>query len=210
MKNFKILFFSIITLFCFTLVFPQTSNAQRRDYLTDAEIELVRDANEIDKRIDVLVKAIDRRFLVINNDTSQSKQVEKDSNKWGELPSGTKTELLSDISSLLQKAIDDIDDLASRKSMNDKLLQNTSEENLTDEETKRLIKSNDKKFPTAVHNLADASRKYLPMLETLEENPTNEKERGSILKAIESCNLIIEASSQIQRPETKKKKSKDD
>lgn len=208
MKNTKILLFSLITLFCFTLVFPQNSNAQRRDYLTDAEIELVRDANEIDKRIDVLVKAIDRRFLVVNKDNSQAKQVEKDSDKWGELPEGTKTELLSDISSLLQKAIDDIDDLASRKSMNEKLLQNSSEENLTDEETKRVIKANDKKFPTAVHSLADASRKYLPMLEALEANPTNEKERGAILKAIESCNMIIEASAQIQRPETKKKKNK--
>lgn len=208
MKNFKILLFSLVTLFCFTLVLPQTANAQRRDYLTDAEIELVRDANEIDKRIDVLVKAIDRRFLVINNDTSQSKQIEKDSEKWGELPTGTKTELLSDISGILQKAIDDIDDLASRKSMNEKLLQNTSEENQTDEETKRVIKANNKKFPTAVHNLADASRKYLTMLETLEAGPTNDRERGSILKAMESCNMIIEASTQIQKPETKKKKNK--
>lgn len=208
MKNTKSLLFVLTALFCLTLVFPPTSNAQRRDYLTDEEIELVRDANEIDKRIEVLVKAIDRRLLVINNDTTQEKQLKKDSDKWGALPSGTKTELLSDISSILQKAIDDIDDLAARKNMNEKLLQNTSDENETDTETRRVLKTNDQKFPSAVHNLADASRKYLPILETLGANAGNEKEKGVILRAIESCNMIIEASAQVQKPESKKKKNK--
>ncbi len=208
MRNFKLFFVSLCAVICLTSVFSQYATAQSRDYLTEQEIELVRDANEIDLRINVLVKAIDRRLLVINKDTTQEKQLKKDSDKWGELPTGTKTELLSDISNLLQKAIDDIDDLASRKSMNDKLLQNTTEENETDTETKRLLKTNDKKFPTAVHNLADASRKYLPILQTFENNATDEKERGVILRAIESCNMIIEASAQVQRPETNKKKNK--
>lgn len=205
MKNTKSLLFVLTALFCLTLVFPPASNAQRRDYLTDEEIELVRDANEIDRRIDVLVKAIDRRLLVINNDTTQEKQLKKDSDKWGELPTGTKTELLSDISNILQKAIDDIDDLASRKELNEKVLQGTAE-NDVDEDTKRIIKTNDQKFPAAVHNLADASRKYLPILETFGANAGNEKEKGVILRAIESCNMIIEASAQVQKPEPKKKK----
>lgn len=207
MKYTKSLLFVLTALFCLTLIFPQTSNAQRRDYLTDEEIELVRDANEIDKRIGVLVKAIDRRLLVINNDPTQEKQLKKDSEKWGELPSGTKTELLSDISNILQKAIDDIDDLAARKGVNEKLLEGKTE-NDSDEETKRLLKANDTKFPAAVHNLADASRKYLPILETFGANADNEKEKGVILKAIESCNMIIEASAQVQKPESKKKKNK--
>ena len=207
--KFKIIFFTLTALFCLTLFFPTESNAQRRDYFTDAEIELVRDANEIDDRIEVLTKAIDRRFLVINNDASQEKQLKKDSDKWGELPTGTRLELFSDVSKILQKAIDDIEDLAARKSMNDKLLENKAE-NDQDENTQRIIKTNDKKFPTAVHNLADASRKYLPMLETLKSNTTDQKEIGALLRSIESCNLIIEGSSQVQKPVSKKKKSKDE
>ena len=39
--------------------------AQNRDYLTDEEIEMVRDTEEIDKRIDVLIRCIDRRFAVL-------------------------------------------------------------------------------------------------------------------------------------------------
>ncbi len=205
MKNTKSLLFVLTALFCLTLIFPPTSNSQRRDYLTDEEIELVRDANEIDKRIDVLVKAIDRRLLVINNDTTQEKQLKKDSDKWGALPSGTKIELLSDISNILQKAIDDIDDLAARKSLNDKLMQVDTDDEIQ-AEAKRVLKTNDQKFPLAVHNLADASRKYLPILETFGANAGNEKEKGVILRAIESCNMIIEASAQVQKPESKKKK----
>ena len=40
-------------------------SAQRRDFLTDEEIEIVRDAQDIDARIDVLVKMMDRRFGVL-------------------------------------------------------------------------------------------------------------------------------------------------
>ncbi len=61
-KKLKFALFALTTLFCLTLLLPAAANAQRRDYLTDEEIELVRDAQEIDKRIGVLTKAIDRRF----------------------------------------------------------------------------------------------------------------------------------------------------
>jgi len=40
--------------------------AQKRDNLTDAETELIRYHRELDKRVDVLIKAADRRFAVIN------------------------------------------------------------------------------------------------------------------------------------------------
>ena len=95
-------------IFCIALFFPFDSNAQRRDYLTEAEIELVRDAQEIDLRVAVLTRAVDRRLAVINNQTPKEKEV------WGELPKGTRTELFLDIEKLLQKAIDDIDGVAER------------------------------------------------------------------------------------------------
>lgn len=197
--------FAVLTVFTgLTLFAPETINAQRRDYFTDQEIELVRDANEIDKRIDVLVKAIDRRFLVINSDNSQAKQVSKDLDKWGELPTGSRLELLSDISEIFQKAIDDIDDLASRKEMNENISKGTSE-NETDIYTKQIIKANDKKFPIAVHTLADASKRILITLESLNKTTTDQKEKGLILSSIESCNMIIEASANIERPSSKKK-----
>jgi hypothetical protein len=207
MKTTKFLLFTLSVAFCMTLIFPEISNAQRRDYFTDEEIELIRDANEIDLRINVLVKAIDRRFSVINNDNSQEKQTKKDSAKWGELPTGTRLQLFSDIANILQKAIDDLEDLAARQSMNEKLLKNTGDSD-EDQENARVLRTNNKKFPLAVHNLADASRKFEPMLEAALENTTDEREKGAILRALESCNLVIEGSSQIAKPASNKKNKK--
>lgn len=198
---------SLFTVILFTMFCGQINvQAQVRDYFTEAEIELVRDANEIDKRIDVLTKAIDRRFLVIEKDTSQDKQVKKDEGKWGELPSGTRAELLSDIARILQKAIDDIDDLVARKEMNEKLKKGEVKDDL-DKITQSILRKNDERFPMAVHNLADAARRYLPKLESLGNGEIDQRERGAIDRSVESCEAIIEASDRVPKPTGKSKKS---
>ncbi|MCY7345776.1 MAG: hypothetical protein LH614_06085 [Pyrinomonadaceae bacterium] len=164
-----------------------TINAQRRDHLTEQEVELVRDAQQIDERMKVFVKAIDRRWLVINNDNSQAKQVEKDLNSWGELPTGTRAQLLKDIEKLLDEAISKIDDVAARDMKSDF-------------------------FPISVHILADGANKFLPQLKAQLDKSIDEKEKGSILGAIDYCNEIIEASGKVKREtpkEIKKRKEKE-
>lgn len=180
--------YALTALFCLTLFFPASANAQRRDYLTDEEVELVRDAQQIDLRVGVLTKAIDRRFLVINNDNSQAKKSEKDSEKWGELPKGSRSLLLWDIQRILQKSIDDIDDVAAHSKMDEEL------------------------FPKAMFALTDSCQGYMPKLKTLYDSTTDEKEKGSILGAIDSCNQIVEASAKVPKvePKGKKKKAKKD
>lgn len=208
-KKYSFAVFTLATFFCFTLFFSASANAQQRDYLTTEEIELVRDAQEIDKRIDVLVKAIDRRFLVLNKDNSQAKQLEKDLDKWGELPKGDTPELLRDIEKLLQKAIDDIDTLVSNQEMTDKVTSDGSSTS-NDEYSMMIIKTNKKQFPIAVHTLADAARGYIPMLKDLEAKTDSRKAKGSIYGALESCNLVIEASSKVPKYTKKDKKNKKD
>lgn len=157
---------------CLSFVLP--SNAQRRDYLTEAEVELVRDAQQVDLRINILTKAIDRRIAVINNQTPKEKS------EWGELPKGTPTELLIDIEKLLQKAIDDIDDVAAR--------------------------SRDSKFfPKAVNHIAGKCREYEPQFKTFFDKATDEKMRGALLGSMQECADIIEASSKVPKEEPKKK-----
>ncbi len=52
---------------------------QAREHLTPEEIELVKDAQILDKRIDVFIKAADRRMLVLTGTTAPaSKQMKKD------------------------------------------------------------------------------------------------------------------------------------
>src|SRR5207253_8896455 len=41
-------------------------SAQTRDHLTEQETQLVRDNQELDKRTDIFIKAVDRRFAIIN------------------------------------------------------------------------------------------------------------------------------------------------
>lgn len=181
--------FTIYTLFAILLIalfMPAEASAQRRDYLTEAEVELVSDAQEIDRRVDVLVKAIDRRFIALTGDTSQLEKLEKDNETWGELPKGKRYQLLADISRILQKAVDDIDNLAMR-----------GEEAMKSE-----------LFPKAVHKLADASQRFLPQLRTQMDQVVEDKERGSLLTAIDLCNQIIEASTKVPKEIKKEKKKK--
>ena len=172
------LFTFAFLLFTFTFLLPPPAEAQRRDYLTDAEIELVRDAQQIDLRVEVLTKAIDRRFAILTN---QPSPISKNSEKWGDAPKGTRTELISDISKILQKAVDDIDGIATREGGMDS-----------------------KFFPKAVLKLAEAAERFLPQFRLLMDQVKVEKERGSILNSIDLCNQIIEAAKKLPK-EVKKK-----
>lgn len=181
----KFAVFALAVIFSAALFFPVSANAQRRDQLNEMETELVREAQEINLRAEVYVKAIDRRFLVINNDASKAKQVEKDLEKWGELPKGTRAQLLLDIEKILEEAIENIDNLAERDQKNELL-------------------------PPAVRILADASARFLPQFKSQLDRTNTEIERGAILGAIDSCNQIIEAATKLPKETPKEKKKKKD
>ncbi len=176
-------FYGLLLLIFAAFIFASSISAQQRDHLTSEEIELVRDIQELDLRMEVYVKAIDRRFLVLNNDNSQARQIEKDSEKWGELPKGTRLELLLDIKKILQEAIDKIDDVA-----------------LRDEKSELL--------PYAVHVLADGVRRFAPELEKFRDTATERRETGVIADSLEFSNQIIEASAKIAKPTKKRQKAK--
>jgi hypothetical protein len=165
----------LLTAYCSLL----TVNAQqRRDYLTEQEADLVREAQQIDFRMEVLVKAIDRRVLLLNNRQSELKDLEK----WGE-PKGTKAQLLYDISKILLSAIDNIEYIAEKDAGN-------------------------KLFPKSVNILADASRKYLPQMEIYKGKFQDKMEQAAILTSIDYFNQIIEASAKVPKEAPKQEKKK--
>ena len=184
MKTKKILPLFLLTIFSLSIVFPHFVNAQKRDHLTDEEIELIRNYQEIDKRMEIYLKAIDRRFLILSDsNAADNKQVQKDLDTWGELPKGTRTEIYSDISKILDETISKIDDIAAHD-MENKLL------------------------PKAVHTLADGCRTRAPQFNSFLESAKNSAEKGAMLNSIDFCNQIIEASSKIAKPEKNDKKKK--
>src|SRR5690348_8158578 len=100
-----------------------TLAAPSRDYLTPQEVDLVKDAQALDKRIDVFIKAVERRFQVLTGiaptlSKEEKKQEKKNAELWGDLPTGTHTELITDISGILDAAITNIDDVALRDEKN--------------------------------------------------------------------------------------------
>jgi hypothetical protein len=182
-------FLAIIVAALLTVPLVSEGVAQRRDFLTDEEIELVRDNQDIDKRIDVLTKMIDRRFAAMGIEVGGWKDATKNSSSWGEMRTGTRTELLSDVRQLLQKAIDDIDDVAMH-----------NENTLTQNKTEGLL------FPKGVRTLAAAAARYLPKLRSTLETTKDDKERGLIIASIEHCEAIIEAAGKLP-PDPKQKKT---
>ena len=102
-----------------SLLLAISATGQQRDHLTDAETDLVRFYQEIDKRTDVFIKAADRRFAIINGAAQPAtKKLMKDEPEWGDPPKGNRTELLGDIAGILDEAISNIDNVASRDAKN--------------------------------------------------------------------------------------------
>src|ERR1044072_182509 len=95
------------------------ATAQQRDHLTEQEVDLVKEAQALDKRTEVFVKAAERRLMVITNSAgANAKQLKKDSERWGELPTGSRAELVGDIAKILDEAITNIDDVSARDERN--------------------------------------------------------------------------------------------
>src|SRR5438552_2835086 len=95
------------------LAFASSAAAQTRDHLTPHEVELVQEAQILDQRIDVFIKAIDRRMAVLTGaQPANTKQARKEAEMWGEMPKGSRAELIGDIAKILDEAITNIDDVS--------------------------------------------------------------------------------------------------
>lgn len=151
-----------------------------RDYLTPQEEEQVKEAQIIDKRVEVFIKVAERRLLVLTDPGAASnRQVQKDMEKWGELPKGTRVELIMDIANVLDAASTNIDDLAMRDEKNPLL-------------------------PKALRKLADAATRFQAQLTSLREQAQAEPERRALEQALANIQEILGAASKLP-PEVKKK-----
>ncbi len=173
---------------------PSQAFAQR-DYFTAEEIELIRDAQEIDKRIEILTRIIDRRFNELKIDVGGVKFSSKETEKWGVLPESTRFQLLLDIKRILQKAIDDIDSLSERP----------ESAVLPDPQDKRAKLGFADLFPRAVRILAAAAARYRPALKSELDKPNDNAEKGSVLDSLEFCDQIIAAVAKLPVEIPKKK-----
>ncbi len=164
----------------FTFHFSLLTAYGQRDYFTLEEIEMIREAQQLDNRITLLTKIIDRRFAALKNDSGGEPIPAKEAEKWGVLPDASRRELLWDIRRILEKAIDDIDNLAERP-----------DSMVIDPDKDKKPKKYSDIFPKAVRILAKAAERYQPALRMELDKSENPVEKGSILASLEMCDQII-------------------
>ncbi|MGH9930184.1 MAG: hypothetical protein ACREA9_13310 [Pyrinomonadaceae bacterium] len=173
---------AVLTLSCGVVA----TGFQAREHLTPQEIELVKDAQILDQRIDVFIKAADRRMLVLNGggtDAPGAKQLKKDSETWGELPAGSRAQLIGDIARIFDEAITNIDDVSLR------------------DEKNPLI-------PKALRKLAVAASRIVEQLKPSEVQAKGDLELSSFDQLAESADAIIQAASKLAPPLPAEKKGK--
>ena len=158
-------------------VAANAAHAQRREHLSEQEVEMVRDTQELDRRISLFIKFVERRLPAVANSAAAQAPPEKDIEKWGELPKGSRTAIFYDIARILDEAINNIDDVAAR-SPGSSLL------------------------PKAVRKLSEASARFIPQLTPLRETAIGDGEREALEQVIDNLEQIVEASKKLPAEET--------
>ena len=167
------------------LFLPLTTAAQSggRDHLTPQEVDLVKAAQILDKRIEVFIKAAERRLQALKMAPTTASKSKKDAELWGELPTGTRAELLNDLAKILDEAINKIDDVSAH------------------DENNVLI-------PKALRKLSGAATAFLPQLNTMATQTQDQDERAAIGQSIENAQSILDAANKLPPPTNKKKEKK--
>src|SRR4026209_454530 len=151
----------------------QAAPLQQRDHLTQQEVDLVKEAQALDKRTEVFIKAAERRLMVINGSSAaNAKQLKKDSKRWGELPTGSRAQLITDIARILDEAITNIDDV-----------------NIRDERNPLI--------PKALRRLAQAVNSIMGQLKPLSAEAKGDAEIASFELLNEDAKSILEAANRL-------------
>ena len=155
----------------------QVASTTQREHLTPEEIEQVRVNQALDLRTGVFVKAVERRLAVIADPKAAEKLSAKELEQWGAVK-GTRAQLLSDIDRILEEAVTNIEDAA-------------------------IHSAKSSLIPKSVRRLAEAARSFLPQLTALNTPSSDDAERGTIERALENLQEIIDAAAK-QPAEVKK------
>lgn len=155
----------------------------KRDHLTQKEADMVRDTQELDKRIAILIKAADRRLFAMTGQAA-TKDSQFDVQTWGELK-GTRADFLYDLSRILDEAITNIEDVSSR------------------DERNPLI-------PKTMRKLAEASSRILAGLAPFRDKVEEGAERHSYEDAVENAQAVVEAAGKLPPPVKSDKKKNSD
>jgi hypothetical protein len=159
---------SMLSIVLFLIISPlgTYSQTQERDHLTEKEDELLREFQVIDKRIEIFIKAADRRLLVLADPNATQKKKEEET--WGPLPKGSKLELLQDYTRILQEAEEKMDD--------------------------GLYRGRSPALEKALNKFKEAAVRQIPLLRALAPQLTDKREQRALEEAIEEAERVSQAS----------------
>jgi hypothetical protein len=161
-----------------------TTQTAKRDHLTAQEIDVVRDAQELDTRTGVFIKAVERRLRLIFNQPAPDTKLEKQiAETLGDMPKGSRADLLYDIAHILDEAIENIDDTAQHNPKSPLL-------------------------PKAVRKLSDACERFATQLMPLRDSVADKAEREQLEQALDNMQQIISAAKKLPAEEQKGKPDK--
>jgi len=160
--------YSMLSVMLFFIISPlgTQSQSQQRDHLTEKEDELLREFQVIDKRIEIFIKAADRRLLVLANPNATQKKKEEET--WGPLPTGTKLELLQDYKRILEEAEEKMDD--------------------------GLYRGKSPALEKALSKFKESAVRQIPLLRALAAQLTDKREQRALEEAIEEAETVSQAS----------------
>ncbi len=162
---------------------PDAAAVQRREHLTELETDMVRDTQELDRRIALFAKIAERRILAVTDPAAAQTESAKDVEKWGELPKGTRVQLLGDLARILDEAINNIDDVAVRA-------------------------PNSSLIPKAVRHLSNASARFVSQLMPLRATASGDGEREALELALDNLQQILDAAKKLPGDSTEQKVEK--
>lgn len=156
---------------------------QGREHLTPEEVDMVKDAQILDKRIEIFIKTAERRMLLLSGGPEAAK-ANKDSQTWGEL-SGSRAELIGDLAKIFDEAITNIDDVSARD-LNNALI------------------------PKALRKLSATATRIVDQLKPAEAQAKSDAELNNFDQLIEHAESIVQAANRLPAEADKKAKNKND
>jgi hypothetical protein len=156
----------VFSVFPFALCYAQS---QKRDHLSEQEADLLRNFQEIDKRVEIFAKAADRRLLVLADPGATQKK--KDEEIWGPMPTGAKLELLQDYKHILEEAEEKLDDWYNRGGG-----------------------GKDPSLHKALSKFKEAVTRQIPQLRALAPLLTDKREQKALAEAIDEAETVTKAS----------------
>ena len=119
MKYYRALVAATLSVALLLAIVGPTSAQRKGDYMTEGELDIVRDVREINKRTDVFLTIADRRLAVVADPAAEPDG--RLSKYMGPMPTGSQVELLDDYRHAVEELMVKLEDEFERKGLSPEL-----------------------------------------------------------------------------------------